>query len=237
MADYLISKIDRVNHQSNNLKHIHKASATLKHAIWKNEEWQSFIPTYFIYSYFTFNTLYNIDWSESLKRGFLWNGRKGYEEIKQSNYLYFCFEDGEFVDLYKHFFIDFVIKSNKGINIIDELSKIKVDEYWHGSIKKQLDIDIFVRACKDVFEQKNFNRDNVIIIIDFIYKIRCNIFHGEKTIKELYDQEQMKRLLIYATILIAINQMVFSYIDYLLDDDIHTIKNYNKLIKELSVFY
>ena len=66
----------------------------------------------------------------------------------------------------------------------------------------------------------------------FIYKIRCNIFHGTKTLKELHNKSQQKRIDIYTVFLIAINQMVFSYIDYLIYEDI--TYEFDSLRKDLN---
>ena len=73
---------------------------------------------------------------------------------------------------------------------------------------------------------------NLLDTSAFIYKIRCNIFHGAKTLKELHNPLQKKRIDIYAVFMIAINQMVFSYIDYLNGIDI--TYEFDSLRKDLN---
>ena len=51
---------------------LHEASRQLDHAVRKYDaadtDWRPFSPTRFIYSYFTFNSIYNFDWHASLKQ-------------------------------------------------------------------------------------------------------------------------------------------------------------------------
>ena len=83
--------------------------------------------------------------------------------------------------------------------------------------------DIIIKTLKEEFCRR---------IVTFIYKIRCNIFHGAKTLKELHNPLQKKRIDIYAVFMIAINQMVFSYIDYLNGIDI--TYEFDSLRKDLN---
>lgn len=52
------------------LRIIHQGAAKLRHAIrLKGEEWQEYFPNHFIYAFFAFNSLYNIDWELSYRMG------------------------------------------------------------------------------------------------------------------------------------------------------------------------
>ena len=93
----------------NKLRAVHQESARLNHAIKCKGEWQSYLPTHFIYAFFTFNTLYNIDWSESLEKGRAWNtGSSNTEKDKIKQYFAFCCQDDYFLCEYGEFFVKFV---------------------------------------------------------------------------------------------------------------------------------
>ena len=49
------------------LKKVNRLSKNYDHAVSEPDGWQIFEPTKFIYSYFTFNLIYNIDWEKSFK--------------------------------------------------------------------------------------------------------------------------------------------------------------------------
>ena len=52
------------------LEVLHRDSASLEHAIRKyDDRWHEFLPSRFVYSFFTFNTLYSVDWEKSLRTG------------------------------------------------------------------------------------------------------------------------------------------------------------------------
>ena len=48
-----------------NLHRVHSISRDYNHALELKDDWKIFEPTKFIYAYFTFNLLYNIDWKSS----------------------------------------------------------------------------------------------------------------------------------------------------------------------------
>ena len=221
--------------QMHNLQVLHQDSASLEHAIrMYDDKWHEFIPSRFIYSFFTFNTLYSIDWEESLAKGELISyddptpeGENNAKTVKQRmpekdrypKYISFCFEDDDFVKLYEEFFFDFIGQTFEKEEILRELKKIKKDENSSGNIKRGYFIRDFYDACYNTLTDHILKIDDSKTIITFIYKIRCNIFHGAKTLKELNDKSQKKRIDIYTVFLIAINQMVFSYIDYLISGE------------------
>ena len=101
-----------------------------------------------------------------------------------------------------------------------------------GAIKTQDFIDRFRDAWNEILTSKTLKEEFCRRIVTFIYKIRCNIFHGAKTLKELHNPLQKKRIDIYAVFMIAINQMVFSYIDYLNGIDI--TYEFDSLRKDLN---
>ena len=215
------------------LEIIHKGAATLQHAIKEkgdgDREWKEYFPNHFIYAYFAFNTLYNYDWENSYKSGDLKlipkrrlydeNKRPYYKEeeekTKQEMYLRFCFQDKAFVQLYKDFFIKFVVGDSTKEDIQSILTGIRIDDIPKGSVRTREYIRAFQISIDDLLFRGQFDRGTITKILGFIYSVRCNIFHGVKSISDMKNYEQQYRLDIYASIIVALNQMVFSYLDYL----------------------
>ena len=228
VMDKEIENFNKILHDSQILRKIHEGSAIIKHAISEGlddkaqEKWSLFVPTHFVYCFFAYNSLYNIDWFKSLESGYLWRiDTRKYSELERQNcFLKFCFEDEKFVSFYSDFFIGYVQRINKGIDIKRELQRIEIDKCWRGSIRNNEQIKDFQKACEDVLINKHFTKDNVSTMLDFVYNIRCNVFHGGKTLTDMKDEKQDIRLNIYASVLVAINQMVFSYFDYLNGKDL-----------------
>ena len=251
-----MSDISELHYNSLVLKDFHIKTASYKHAIQEvDEKWELFIPTHFVYEFFIFNTLYSIDWEQSLNNaeGIIENlvvkevlpdGKRKYygEEEKQKLYLDFIFNDGSFIKLYndnfrKLFFLNRQKENIKGIleritpdryqvkknNNIEEksISQIKSDR---GNVSKKV-CDGFNKAIKDIINNKPITKEYLNDIITFIYKVRCNIFHGVKCFEELNSGFEREKLAFYSNILIAVNQMLFSYLDYLKNNEEGTEEN------------
>ncbi len=176
--------------------------------------WNDYSPSNFLYAFVCFNTLYDIDWESSCHDGSMVryrdeekdNGDRFYESDMQENYIHFCFSDDDFVECYKPYFIRFILAEWRGdISRVTEIIKgVRFrEEFKDGFIKN------FENLLSGNFEEKTVQE-----ITNSLYHVRCNIFHGTKTIKDLGRGEQQKRLSIYTSFFIALNQMLFSYLDY-----------------------
>lgn len=219
------------------LKELHKNSATLQHAILKRNEWEPYVPTHFIYSFFTFNTLYNVNWEESIDYGQIRTHLSNRyntitEHDKINSYIDFCCQDEEFLDIYKEFFVQYITRHYRAEDILSEFRNIQVDRrYSNGSLWRQQDINEFIDACAKCLNDNAINQEIIESIVGFIYKVRCNLFHGVKGMDELNVPSQQIRLDIYSLFIIAINQMVFSFIEYKDGRDI--TKGFSSLIELL----
>ena len=229
------------------LQRIHEGAAKLKHAIWKEEkeDWELYFPNHFIYSFLAFNSLYNVDWTASYNNGRIApvrkvkvatnKGDKYFEEkegIKQEMYLSFCFQNLKFVKLYKDFFTRCVLKGDTAVDVKEMLSEIRLDSLPNGSVRTENYVRRFRFAVDDLLTRGRFDKDTISIILDYIYSVRCNLFHGVKSIDEMKDYGQQDRFDIYASFIIALNQMVFSYLDYLIKGDSFT-DSFDDLFNEL----
>lgn len=242
-----MSNISELHFNSLVLKDFHIKTATYKHAIQEvDEKWELFIPTHFVYEFFIFNTLYSINWKESLNNteGKIINlvvndvlpdvKRKYYgEEEKQDFYLDFIFHDDPFIELYNDNFRKLFFLNHHKENIEHILNNIKPDKNQvkkddqsstsqiksdRGSVNVN-HIKNFKKAIKDIIHNKPITHASLKNIITFIYKVRCNIFHGVKCFEELNSGFEREKLAFYSNILIAVNQMLFSYLDYLKNNE------------------
>lgn len=227
-------KAVRLQSAAYSLHEIHLGTAKLHHAIRENEreQWQEYFPTRFIYAFFAFNSLYNVDWGASYDAGRILPVSKvkaivkgklieveEKERNKQAKYLSYCFKDASFVRMYKEFFIRSVLKESTKEEVKEILSEIRLDS---GSVRNEGYVRKFRMAVDDLLMRNRFDKDTVATILDFIYSVRCNIFHGVKSIDEMKDYGQQDRLDIYACFVVALNQMVFSYFDYLNQEEVFT---------------
>jgi hypothetical protein len=74
------------------------------------------------------------------------------------------------------------------------------------------DIDDFEKYIIKPFKKQNLELAEIKHIVNIIYLIRCNLFHGAKDPEFFEDNHQMERFVIYAAVLTAINQLLFSTI-------------------------
>lgn len=216
------------------LRMVHEGSASLEHAILSGYKWEPYVPTHFIYAFFSFNTLYNINWTDSLTYGHVRSQpSRMSEQEKIARYLSFCCKEKDFLQKYKDFFIRYLTMHHSPAVIIDELAKIQVDgRYSNGSVTNPQAILKFRNACKDCLIRGMFEKEIIERIIEFVYKIRCNVFHGTKTMQDMNNPSQQIRLDIYSSFIVAINQMIFSYLEYKRGDDITA--NFDYTLKKLE---
>ncbi len=205
-----------------NLYRLHYITKKHDHIIeLKRGEWRLFEPSKFIYAYFAFNSFYNFDWNESLKRnellGFpkiIKEGKKG-EEVKEEasegqkykSMIDFIFEHAQDSD--KDDFFKIVCRNKRNEDLIKTISKITTDNRI-----KQSERNDFIKEFEKLITTKE-----IIVgklkndIVRFIYLVRNNIFHGTKNTIEMSENFQRKRLEIYTNILVALNQILFNILE------------------------
>jgi len=232
------NNINKLSRELEALRLLKNDSSRLKHAVYahdsqkRRESWVPFVPTRFMYSMFTFNMLYSINWPMSIECGKiiefdsgLRNRDNGVPDTKKmSEYLKFCFSDTEFIETRKAWFCDVVLGNISVETMMGELSKIKPDRDMYGRINNNGNVraNSFIQKFRDsvysVLVDQKFSEDNIHNVYNFIYKIRCNMFHGVKTITEMMDRDQQNRLEIYSRFLYAANSIIFEYLEYLNSD-------------------
>lgn len=216
-----------------NLHRLHCITKDFNHIIeYQSGSWKMFEPSKFIYSYFTFNSLYNIDWENSIKLiklidtpehhptavdGFD-NPKRLTESDKYKFMIDFIFDSISPEKICK-ILTDQLLKNKTGLeqqdekgikeNIINSLNDIIPDRRI-----KQSKIEDFKKQIKkllfdDVIKRGKLKND----IIWFVYMVRNNIFHGTKTTTDMIKLGQRDRLLIYTNILIGVNELLFQAIE------------------------
>lgn len=214
--------IEKLYKSIENLRFIHTETIRLQHGI-KRDYWAPYNPTLFMYVYYCFNTLYSINWQESLKSGVVHyfdedrdeDESRSSERFKFNKMISFCFYKPEtFATEFRDKFIKIITNEFNRDEIFNIINTIRIDQHPLGNINDDT-IDIFKNNVKRLLVDRIFNFETIKEISNFIYLIRNNIFHGTKTLEDMLQKEHKAKLLLYSYFIIAINQMLFSYIDYL----------------------
>ena len=193
-----------------NLRHIHSEVSSMRNGIRRvhGPGWEEYSPSDFLYSFIVFNTLYGIDWKRSRTTLIRYRNEDCdlTESQMQEEFLKYCFNDNRFVEYYKEYFINYLLMDVGGDKekIMDSLAGIRF-----GHDRKNTFLNNFESLLSG-----SFNYEIIKSITYSLYLVRCNIFHGSKSIRDLRNTEQRKRLAIYTSFFIALNQMLFSYLDY-----------------------
>lgn len=201
---------------------LHNATMKFEHGIREfgkpESVWRDFVPTRFIYAFFTFNSIYSFDWLASFDEGkaLLWdrceNNKYPKEEEQIKSYFNFLRRQlgDSSVELFQQklkemialFEVDKPAKELEKIDItnasreLKNLSKQMPGQFSLVYSKKMKPEDFYPASC---------------VLYTFIYRVRCNLFHGRKTKIGLLEEneEQQKRLLIYTALLITADSLLF----------------------------
>jgi hypothetical protein len=203
-----------LHQQLNELFAIHSMCININHGIRHSyEPWKLFIPSHFIYSFFTFNSIYSFNWDESFtkSKALDWASHTPSEkELKESKkircyikFLYKTLGDG-FPKLLHQ-------KISNHLDLIGdpirEIQNIIPDERITPESATSFKKHFTSIWNKQVTGKKH--RDSVNKIAYFIYCVRNNIFHGTKNTIQMMEEGQQQRLKIYTSILTGLNHLLF----------------------------
>jgi hypothetical protein len=206
-----------LNEYLNEIFALHHLCLRVDHGIqYGNRPWKLFVPSKFVYSFFTFNTIYSTDWSASFELGEVteWKCEKGSngelkdpsESKKIRGYVDFLYKNipGNFVEVLDE-------QLRKGLNGMDDtlsaLEGIKIDKRID-----QKKSESFQRYFRLLWEQKvkgKNHKEAVRKIAHFVYLVRNNIFHGQKNTLQMMESTQQERLKIYTAFLASLNYLLF----------------------------
>jgi hypothetical protein len=207
----------KVRDQIDELYAVHCLCMNINHGIqFSNRQWKLFIPSSFVYSFFTFNTIYSFDWFKTceLEQPVSWDSdnasckepKPPSEPKKFRKYIDFLYKRlGENLPgfFYKH-----LIDSIGSINDpCKELEYIILDKRIDKTVSESFQKHFSLVWNKKVEGKKH--KKSLKEIAYFVYLVRNNIFHGEKNTMKMMDDKQQVRLRIYAGILSSLNQLLF----------------------------
>lgn len=210
--------MENMNNQLNELYKLHIASNEVPHGIKINEDWTLFEPTKFIYAYFTFNSFYSFNWQNSIemKNLILWendiyrkNKKSPLESKKISEIVKFIVnENNEIRKMFSDYLNDKLNQNQFEVEKV--LGMISPDQNINEKMIKGFIKNISL--LREGEAQGNKLKKALYNALYFIYRVRNNIFHGTKTILDILDVNQAKRLKIYTIILQATNEMLFEVV-------------------------
>lgn len=191
---------------------IHLDTACYEHGIrYPKGEFKKYTPTSFVYAFFEFNVLYNYDWFSSIDKKELIESDKPTEKKKIESFVKFCFQNESFANQFKPSLFKIINCKYNDDEILEAFQTIVEDDGI-----SQEEVNDFKDASKRIFDEGSDTfKVDMIDCLTFVYRIRCNLFHGHKTIKDIeYAPSQKTKLTVYFYFIISICQMFFSYLDY-----------------------
>ena len=213
-----MSSFDKIRNYCIMIDHLNDNTVASIHQIKLKDEavWHDSVPTYFIYSFFTFNSIYSIDWEKTKDRTELTYTDYG-ENLSIKRLLDFCFRDPNKQDLY--YLNKFVSSSLQEDFVKQTLDYIKPDKSEIGNVVYQEKdnkgiihhpIEEFKEAFNKFIKTDNPSKTDCITIALFIYRVRCNLFHGLKLVCQLGDpnenvSQELDKMKIYTIYLNQLN--------------------------------
>ena len=234
MQEYLQS-IDDVYKLHLISKNINHGIGTGYHGI---NQWRLFEPSRFVYAFFAYNTIYSINWRKTVEKNEIinWDANNPNDTINRevrmsetkkmrelSKFIYethiFSEENKDLSDNKKKF------AEHYKKTLFDNITLVKIKEECIASTLRYIttdkritteDKERFRKNLLNLIEGNLINKDftrAVDSLMVFIYNVRNNIFHGSKTILEMSNDGQRERLLLYAAIIMTMNDLLFEALE------------------------
>lgn len=171
--------------------------------------------TPFVYEFFLFNSLYQVDWmasNEETRLVFHPENDCG-ESKKQKSFISYIKSHAikKPADLYRAFEPLLHIEKAEGewtcVTPDSRISKSHGDKFFRDILQLQL----LLEQCKKPSEFPT-NKKTFRILKEctyFIYLVRNNIFHGSKTLGEVYERNQKRRIEVYDLFLKGLTSLFF----------------------------
>lgn len=198
--------MSRLEDTLNQIYALQKTNKSYQHGIRENKceidnGWKEFEPTNFIYAFFVFNYIYNYDWKLTFIKNEVEEHNEDASQFSRiSTLIEYLFSVNEKDSLKKYLNI---LKYNLPCEPIKASNILK-------NIKGNPDnADQFFYAFKEILIDHNYNNcfAKLHYIYKFIYKVRCNVFHGSKREIQMREPNQKMRLEIYTALLLSLNDL------------------------------
>ena len=215
MADFIKEEElpeDRLLKAVRNLRAMHEDICVTEHALFeRGRRFMPYEPTFFLYNYFSFNSLFAINWQESIESGEVIDNCKGSERDRIKKLIDFCFSETRFVQAFYPTFIEIVTVKYDATEIEKAMESIVPE----GVRISDAEVGTFRTACKEVLSKFDcFTERNLKTIFSFIYAVRCNIVHGTKSMQHMEVKGQRDRILVYSYFIIALTHMLFMCLEF-----------------------
>ena len=170
--------------------------------------------TPFVYEFFLFNSLYQVDWNKSLDAKELIFHPDTYSESKQQKefikYLK-SYSKNKPSDLYRAFepLVYLPVIEGKWTHVTPDARISK--KHGVSFFEKIKELQEIIESCNNPNEIPVTKK--VFELIDkgvyYIYLVRNNIFHGSKTLGEVYERNQKRRIEVYEIFLKGVTSLFF----------------------------
>jgi len=183
----------------------HQFAKTHKHGLELHGKWKLFEPTKFIYSFFSFNMIYSIDWESTLEKN-----KIRYKTNVSAKKLFH--DTIHFITAYdENIFEKELEKLDPTRKMYSVINKMTYDrnsnresELTYNTIAQD-----FKKAAQKFSEFHSLNSDDHFKLLQMSYAVRNNIFHGEKKATQMIETGQRERLIHYTNIILATNESFF----------------------------
>lgn len=203
-----------------NLLALHESCARLEHGIRdarsQHAVWREFSPSRFVYAFFTFNSIYSFDWSSSFltKKAVLWipdeRRRLPSEEDQIKSYVRAINERLTpntatlFREVFMHLLSEFGLQDP--VSVLRDVPLTNATKALKGLVSQLAPYT--EKLMKGTIAPDDMY-PTLSHLLQFIYRVRCNIFHGAKTHVQMAKVDQQQRLLVYCAIVVATNALLF----------------------------
>lgn len=187
-----------------------------------------FIPSSFIYMWTFFNSLYNVDWEAGITRPDEAQGRNcswllHYDSLPELTRVkkVVAFLFAHHVDtsgLTQAFFPNTLTaateeEEEEEDKVEEAIQHILPDDVPQGAFYMRSDAPFHpIKAILlKAYHSHDITEDELYRLLEFIYKVRCNIFHGVKTVEMMSEEPQSTRLAIYTYIVQSVCTQVLKH--------------------------
>jgi hypothetical protein len=179
----------------------------------QNREFSQMPLTPFIYEFFLFNSLYQIDWSASNESsGLIFHPHDKTEVRKQGQFVKFLRDNSRSKPelLQRAFDPIFDIEELEGswtrVNADSRISDADGFKFF-AHIRE---LQNLLRACPSPGSLTISNsKPDLDGFVEYINKVRNNIFHGSKTLGDAADRNQKRRIEVYELVLKGLTSLFF----------------------------
>ncbi len=182
---------------------LYRITVELSHGVKReNTAWALFEPSRFVYSYFTFNSVYSFDWAITFEQDTPteWPpNQDGPRKIK--SLLDFCYS--ELQDRVAPYVRPRLEHNLSGVdNPAQALMGIVPDrritedqaKAFRGHFNRLMDSELL---------DSRQHQAALTEALRFVHRVRNNVFHGSKGVVQMADESQQKRFIIYTALLVS----------------------------------